>query len=86
MATKKKIVDTEVWPKITKGSHLTVIEHKSGKTELTWDDEALLKDVQNAILKFESNIPAKSSTVLTKTKKPAKVSKVETKRKKQNEA
>lgn len=47
MATKKK---TEVtYPIIKKGSHLTVITHENGKTELVWDDEQLLKDVEEAI-------------------------------------
>ncbi len=61
MATKKKTkVETVVegnWPKITKGSHLTVTEYENGKTELEWDDEALTRDVKNAILSFESRIP-----------------------------
>jgi hypothetical protein len=52
-------------PVIVKGSHLTVTTWANGRTELKWDDEALLKDVQNAVLKYESNIPATSS-------KPAK--------------
>ena len=45
MATKKKIT----WPKVTKGSHLTVTEHEDGRTELEWDDEQLLKEVREAI-------------------------------------
>jgi hypothetical protein len=56
--TKKvSTASNETWPKITKGSHLTVITYKNGRTELIWDDEALLRDVQNAILKFESTMP-----------------------------
>jgi hypothetical protein len=54
MARKKK---TE-WPKVTKGSHLTVYTFEDGKTELVWDDEALLSEVRNAILKSESILPA----------------------------
>lgn len=47
MATKKK---TQVeYPIITKGSHLTVIKHEDGKTELIWDDEQLLRDVEEAV-------------------------------------
>lgn len=62
MATKKKtkaetVVVEENWPKVTKGSHLTVTEYANGKTELEWDDEALTRDVRNAILSFESRIP-----------------------------
>jgi hypothetical protein len=60
------------WPKIVKGSHLTVITHKDGKTELEWDDEALARDVHNALTEYESSV--KVNTVKT------------TKRKKKNEA
>lgn len=45
MATKKK----QVWPKVTKGNHLTVTEHEDGRTELVWDDAALLLEVQEAM-------------------------------------
>jgi hypothetical protein len=63
MATKKKSAPKENvpaggWPKITQGSHLTVIEHENGRRELRWDDEALMRDVRDAILKAESVIPA----------------------------
>ena len=83
MATRKKkteviesadvaeMIDTK-WPKIVKGSHLTVITHKDGKTELEWDDEALERDVRNALTDYESSV--KVNTVKT------------TKRKKKNEA
>ena len=37
------------WPKITQGSHLTVKTFEDGKTELVWDDEALLNDVRKAL-------------------------------------
>lgn len=37
------------YPYVTIGTHLTVIEYENGKTELKWDDEALLRDVRNAI-------------------------------------
>lgn len=37
------------WPKVTKGSHLTVTEYEDGRTELVWDDEALARDVREAI-------------------------------------
>jgi hypothetical protein len=57
----------ETWPKIDKGSHLTVITHENGKTELIWDDEALLRDVRDAILKAESVMP-----VTTKSKRKSK--------------
>jgi ABC-type Mn2+/Zn2+ transport system ATPase subunit len=70
-APKKKKVK-EVWPKVVKGSHLTVITHENGKTELEWDDDALLKDVQKALTEYENSV--KVNTVKT------------TKRKKKNEA
>lgn len=34
---------------IKKGSHLTVTFHPNGKQTLEWDDEALLRDVREAI-------------------------------------
>lgn len=46
MATRKKKTD-EVWPKVTVGSHLTVTTYEDGKTELAWDDAALLKEIQS---------------------------------------
>ena len=59
--SKKKSVEAklsnETWPKITQGSHLTVIEHEDCRRELQWDDDALLRDVQAAILKAESTMP-----------------------------
>lgn len=39
----------DIWPQVVKGSHLTVITHQNGKTELIWDDEALLNDVKVAM-------------------------------------
>jgi hypothetical protein len=66
MATKKKskvIESAEVaemvnmptggWPRIEQGSHLTVIYHEDGKSELKWDDEALRNEVNAAILSVE---------------------------------
>jgi hypothetical protein len=41
---------------VVKGSHLTVITFSDGRTELIWDDEALLKEVRAAILSYESRI------------------------------
>jgi hypothetical protein len=65
MATRKKKETANVpsggWPVINQGSHLTVKTFEDGRTELIWDDEALMRDVQNAILKAESNIPAKTN-------------------------
>ena len=54
--------------KVVKGSHLTITyDANNYPIKLEWDDEALLRDVQNAILRHESNIPAS-----TETKKKAK--------------
>ncbi len=35
--------------KVVKGSHLTVTTYPDGRTELEWDHDALLRDVQAAI-------------------------------------
>lgn len=47
---------------VTKGSHLTVTKYSNGKTTLEWDDEALMRDVQEAIASV-------SVTPVKKTKK-----------------
>lgn len=60
MARKKKVgedaADTLVGPepKVVKGSHLTVTTYPDGRTELEWDDEALMRDVQEAIASVEN--------------------------------
>ena len=78
MVTRKKKteelspnVDVGVWPKMQQGSHLTVKTFEDGRTELVWDDEALLNDVRAAILKAESVLPAdaEKSKRVRKTKK-----------------
>ena len=52
MATKKKRAEvTEAV--VVKGSHLTVTTYPDGRTELEWDDEALLRDVREAIAGVE---------------------------------
>jgi hypothetical protein len=58
-------------PTIVKGSHLTVTTYPDGRTELIWDDEALLRDVQKALTEYENSV---------------KVNTTKTKRKKKNEA
>ena len=82
MATRKKksevIVSADVaemsnkssggWPKITQGTHLTVKTFEDGSTELIWDDEALLNEVRNAILKAESVVPVTETKPKRKTK------------------
>jgi len=42
------------WPKINQGSHLTVKTFEDGRTELIWDDEALQRDVTEAIASVET--------------------------------
>ncbi len=51
MARKKK--DNEEVT-VVKGSHLTVTTYPDGRTELVWDDEALLRDVQEAIASVDT--------------------------------
>lgn len=55
MSKKKKTS----YPYSEKGSHLTVVTHEDGRTELIWDDEALLRDVREAIAKVETPTPKK---------------------------
>ena len=38
---------------VVKGSHLIVTTFSDGRTELLWDDEALLREVKAAILSVE---------------------------------
>jgi hypothetical protein len=57
MATRKKKlenVDSGGWPKIQQGTHLTVKTFEDGHTELVWDDEQLLKEVQEAIASVQT--------------------------------
>jgi hypothetical protein len=81
MATRKKKeignVPSGGWPKITQGTHLTVKTFEDGKTELIWDDEALLSEVRNAILKAESNISVSTEVKPVKKKAATKAEKVE---------
>lgn len=55
MATRKKQPTPATEPVVVKGNHLTVTTFPDGRTELEWDDNALLKEVQAAILTVESN-------------------------------
>lgn len=49
MATRKTKAIAGKWPKIDIGSHLTVTTYEDGTTTLEWDDEALERDVRNAL-------------------------------------
>jgi hypothetical protein len=65
--TKLKNVDSGGWPKMQQGSHLTVKTFEDGRTELIWDDDALMRDVREAIATAESN--QLKPEVVTKQKK-----------------
>lgn len=59
IATDAKMFKNSKWPKINKGTHLTVKTYDDGRTELEWDDEQLLKEVREAIASV--NKPKKST-------------------------
>lgn len=70
MAKKSK---NESWPRVVKGTHLTVTTYENGRTELIWDDEALLKEVQDATMQYELSqkkpaVRAKATTRLKRIK------------------
>jgi hypothetical protein len=51
---KDKIKSNELdQPTIQIGSHLTVYTYPDGRTELKWDDEALARDVREALEAYE---------------------------------
>ena len=58
-------------PTVVKGSHLTVYTYPDGKTKLEWDDEALTRDVNEAILNHQlANMkPAVKAKAVTRKKK-----------------
>ena len=73
MATKKKskiIESADIaeminvasggWPIMNQGSHLTVKTFEDGRTELIWDDEALLREVTEAVSSVEKKQMKKS--------------------------
>jgi len=68
--TKKKDIEEVT---VTKGSHLTVTTYPDGRTELEWDDEALMRDVQTAISEYQASnmkpsVKAKAITRQAKAK------------------
>lgn len=70
MATKKKRAEvTEAV--VVKGSHLTVTTYPDGHTKLEWDDEALMRDVREALANFASVKPVE----IAKPNRKAKVAK-----------
>lgn len=54
--------------KVVKGSHLTITYNNGYPEKLEWDDEALLRDVRDAILKAESVLPVVETKSKRKTK------------------
>lgn len=70
--SKSKIVKNISNDSIVKGSYLTVIKNPDRTTSLIWDDESLLKEVQNAILSWEQQkeIAIKPKSKITRKKKP----------------
>lgn len=62
MATRKKKADVIMsadiaemtGPTVVKGNHLTVTTHPDGRTELVWDDDALLAEVRTALASVET--------------------------------
>lgn len=81
MVTKKKTKEKVVEPKaatkaatepvVVKGTHLTVTTYPDGRTELEWDDEALEREVREAIQSYESTQvkPAVKAKAATRKKK-----------------
>lgn len=70
MATRKKKSDSiTTETKVVKGSHLTITYTNGYPEKLEWDDEALMRDIRDAILRHESNIPA---TAESKPKRKSK--------------
>ena len=51
LVAEETLTDTDTWPKIIQGSHLTITEHENGKVDMTWDWDQLNKDINNAINK-----------------------------------
>jgi hypothetical protein len=75
MARKKiQLAEVSSLPtSIEKGSHLTVTTYPDGRTELEWDDVALLNDVREAIKSAElanmkPAVKAKSKKLVAKSK------------------
>jgi hypothetical protein len=73
MARKKiQLAEVNSLPIVTKGSHLTVTTYPDGRTELEWDDEALAREVREAIRSVElanmkPAVRAKSKKSIAKT-------------------
>lgn len=70
---KKQIAELKAKdePTVVIGSHLTVITQPDGRTELIWDDEALLQEVRTALATADlaSLKPAVRAKAATRKKK-----------------
>ena len=66
MVRKKKTIDPSG---VVKGSHLTVTTFSDGRTVLEWDDEALQRDVENAIAGLETLVTLTEEKVKKTRKK-----------------
>ena len=53
---------------VVKGSHLTITYTNGYPEKLEWDDEALIRDVREALLNAYSHAPAKVETKPKKSK------------------
>jgi hypothetical protein len=71
MATRKKKAEVTEDVKVVKGSHLTVTTYPDGRTELEWDDEALMRDVQEALASVGTQEAAVEKPKRTRKKKNA---------------
>jgi hypothetical protein len=74
MARKKiQLEEVSSLPTVVKGSHLTVTTFHDGSTELEWDWDALVKEVNEACASVElanmkPSVKAKSKKSVVKTK------------------
>ena len=71
MATRKKKLDSIIpETRVVKESHLTITyDANNYPVKLEWDDEALMRDVRDAILRHVSNIPATAESKPKRAKK-----------------
>ena len=54
--------------KVVKGSHLTITYTNGYPEKLEWDDEALMNDIRQALLKAYSHVPATTESKPKKSK------------------
>lgn len=45
------------FPKVIKGSHVTITEHKDGTVDMEWDWEKLVEEINQAITKIDKPKP-----------------------------